>query len=273
MPQRTPPTKQKKPTDAAGPRAILRVPEALVAVAVASQGSSLADLSARLAVPKTSLHRLLRTLESGGYLIYQSGEYSLGPASFHLAALINKAAPSNAFPNCARPVMEWLAQATHETVLLGVLTENNTEIQYVDAIDSAASVRFSVSIGDRRALYSAASGKAVLAFLPSAVQKHYIERTAFKQFTTFTSRKKELPALLREIRSKACAFDRNGKVIGASGIASPIFTGDGKVIASISAAGPTERIEANRKRIESNVRQAGERISRLLGYSGAYPPP
>jgi DNA-binding IclR family transcriptional regulator len=258
--------------ESSGPRAILRVPEVLIALAAKRDGSSLADLSAQLEVPKTSLHRLLRTLERAGYLSHQAGLYTLGSASFHLASLVGKAAPATAFPACARPVIEWLAEKTHETVLLGVLSDRNTEIVYVDVIDSDASVRFTIPIGDQRPLFSAASGKVVLAFLPRVKQQAYIENTEFIRFTPDTTRKKELPSLMREIQQKAVAFDRNGKVVGASAIASPIFDSDGKVFASVSVAGPTERMEAHRIKIEPLVRKAGERISRVLGYSADYPP-
>jgi DNA-binding IclR family transcriptional regulator len=99
-----------------------------------------------------------------------------------------------------------------------------------------------------------------------------VAHTEFTRFTPDTTRKKELQALLRQIRQTAIAFDRNGKVEGASAIASPIFDGEGKVFASVSAAGPTERMEMQREQIEPLVRKAGERISRILGYSRDYPP-
>lgn len=272
MPPSRQPSTQNTRDESNGPRAILRVPEVLIALAAKREGSSLAELSVQLEVPKTSLHRLLRTLERAGYLTHQADLYLLGPASFHLASLVGKAAPSMTFPACARPVIERLAQETHETVMLGVLADRKTEIQYVDVIDSNASVRFTIPIGDRRPLFSAASGKAVLAFLPRAAQQAYLANTEFRRFTPDTTNKKALPGVLREVRERAVVFDRNGKIVGASAIASPIFDGDGKVFASVSVAGPTERIEANRKQIEPLVRTAGERISRTLGYGLDYPP-
>ena len=256
----------------AGPRAVLRVLDVLMAIASRPGGCSLAELAPRLDVPKTSLHRLLRTLESGGYLTVQSGSYKLGPAAFHLASVIGSSAPSTAFPACARPVLEWLAHESRDTVMLGVLIEDEHEILYIDVIDSEASVRFSVPAGDRRPLYTAASGKAVLAFMEPAAQQTYLNTTDFRQFTPFTTGRDELADELREFRNSAVAFDSNGREVGASALASPIFDSGGKVFASVSVAGPTDRIVANREPLSSLVRSAGERISRLLGFGGAYPP-
>lgn len=257
--------------DSAGPRAVLRVPEVLLAVATARAGRSLAQLSAELKVPKTSLHRLLHTLARGGYLSYRSGAYELGPASLHLATVITKGAPADAFPACARSTLEWLATKTHETVLLGVLSEAQTEIIYVDVLDSDASVRFTIPIGDRRPLYSAASGKAVLAFMTRAARNAYLARTKFTRFTPQTTSKSSMPAVLREIQRTGVAFERGGRVAGATGMASPIFDRDGKAFASVSVAGPADRMDANRKSIEPLVRDAGARISRVLGYAASYP--
>jgi DNA-binding IclR family transcriptional regulator len=156
--------------------------------------------------------------------------------------------------------------------MIGVLAGDEPEILYVDVIDSDAPIRFTLAAGDRRPLYCAASGKAVLAFRPTHEQDGYIRETAFTAFTPQTTRKPEMAGQLREIRETAVAFDNGGKVTGASGIASPIFDSEGRAFASISVAGPSERIDAHRVRLEALVRSAGERISRLVGYTGGYPP-
>jgi DNA-binding IclR family transcriptional regulator len=264
-------TEDTQKTDS-GPRAILRVPEVLMAIASKRTGSSLAELSQQLKLPKTSLHRLLRTLEHGGYLIHQAGLYLPGPESFRLAGLIGQAAPSADFPACARPVEEWLAQETGETVMLSILSDARTESIYVDVIESEAPLRFTLRTGNRRPLFSVASGKAMLAFAPAEEQQRYLDQADFLHFTEDTSSKAEMPGILAEARERAVIFDRNGIVDGASGIASPVFDRAGRVFCAISVAGPTERIEAQRARFEALVLKAGESISRILGFSGDYPP-
>lgn len=243
-----------------------------MAVAAKRGGSTAAELAQQLNLPKTSLHRLLSTLEHGGYVIRRAGLYTPGPESFRLARLIGQAAPAADFPASARPVLEWLAQETGETVMLCILSDRKTESIYVDVIESEAPLRFSVRVGNRRPLFSVAAGKAMLAFLPPAAQATYLEQTDFLQFTADTSHKSEMPELLRQVREQAVVFDRNGIVDGASGIASPVFDRDGGLFCAVSIAGPTDRVVAQRAQIEQLVLQAGERISRILGFSGDYPP-
>jgi DNA-binding IclR family transcriptional regulator len=256
----------------AGPRAILRVPEVLLTLASMRDGASLAELSQQLELPKTSLHRLLKTLEGGGYVSHQAGRYILGPEAFRLATLIGQAGPPTAFPACARPVIEWLARETGESVMLGVVSDSRAEITYVDVIDSFAPLRFTVPLGLTRPLYASAAGKAVLAFLPAEVRQDYLRKARIEPFTPFTPTKADLVKELAVIEQSGLARDCSGAFIGADAVASPVFNRDGRIFCSVAAAGPSERLDANRAQIEEAVRVAGERVSRLLGYRGGYPP-
>jgi len=264
------------PSSDDGARAILRVPAVLMEIAARRGGSTLAELVTRLQIPKASLHRLLRTLERGGYLVHEGGSYRLGANSIHLASLIHQAAPAQPFPACARPELEALAAATGETILLGVLSEERDEIVYVDVIDSQAMVRFTLQRGDRPPLFSAAAGKAALAFLPAVKCRHYLENAAFTRFTPYTTTRAQMPAQLAEIRTSAVAFDGEGRALGAGAVASPIFAAmtvaGGEVLGAVAVAGPIDRIIAERPRFESLVRAAAERISRVAGFTAPYPP-
>ena len=62
---------------AAPPRAPLRVMQVIATLAKHRDGLSLAQLSEALQLPKTSLFSLLRSLESGGYVISESGHHRL----------------------------------------------------------------------------------------------------------------------------------------------------------------------------------------------------
>lgn len=257
----------------AGPRAILRVPEVLMAVAAGVGGIAMAELAQDLKLPKTSLHRLLRTLEHGGFVVRAGGLYRPGPESFRLAAALAQAAPSAQFPACARPVLEVLAEETGETVMLSVVSDKLTESVYLEVIESASPLRFAMRAGNRRPLFAVASGKAILAFQPAEQQQRYLDQVDFLEFTVETTRKDEMPALLRRVRETGVVYDRNGIVDGASGVASPVFDQHGQAFSAVSIAGPTERMDARRGEFERLVVDAGQRISRVLGYTGPYPPP
>jgi IclR family acetate operon transcriptional repressor len=268
----TEPSGENSEREDAGPRAILRVPEVLMAVAARSGGIAMAELGQHLKLPKTSLHRLLRTLEHGGFVVRSEGLYRPGPESFRLAAALGQAAPSAQFPACARPVLEALAESTGETVMLSIVSDKLTESIYLEVIESASPLRFAMRPGNRRPLFAVASGKAMLAFQPLEQQERYLDQVEFLEFTIETTRKTEMPALLRRVRETGVVYDRNGIVDGASAVASPVMDQHGQAFSAVSIAGPTERMDARRGELEAQVVDAAQRVSRILGYTGPYPP-
>lgn len=256
----------------AGPRAILRVPEVLMAVASELEGCSFTELRDRLGLPKSSLHRLLRTLEQGDYLIQKSGQYVLGRQAEQLARKLSQALPMEDLPASSRSTIEWLARETGESVMLGVPTRDGNEIFYVEVINSATPLRFTVPLGHKRPLYAAASGQVLLAYRSREELTRYLAETDFQQLTRETLGREQLPGQLAKVREHGVVFDRNSSFMGASAIASPCFNHTGAVQGAISIAGPTERIEHALDRLRLLSLEAGENISRRLGYIGSYPP-
>lgn len=262
--------KSSEPSDenAKGPRSVLRVLEILGVVASRPEGTTLTEIAGGLGLPKTSAFSLLRTLERGGYLSQQDNRYLLGTGALKLAASIYHAA---SFPRSARPIIEELARDTGETVMLGTMTESGDEVSYIDVIESEASLRFTVRTGNRRPLYSVASGKILLAFQPADFQRAYLAKTTFNRFTAATTTKADLKGILLEARRRSVVLDADGFVEGAAAFSSPCFNEQGSVTCSVSLAGPTPRLLARRDELEAHVLKAGEQISRLLGYKGPYP--
>jgi DNA-binding IclR family transcriptional regulator len=250
----------------------LRVPEVLSACASRPQGASLATLCKELEMPKSSLYRMLRTLENGGYLTHEDGCYLPGPASFHMATLIAQRQHETPFPSSARPTVEWLAKETSESVMIGMLSDDRKAVTYVLGIDSTEPLRYTVPLGGRRPLFSGASGKAILAFMSKDEQIAYIATADFFQMTPSSTKREEMPELLKQTATDGAIYERNGSFEGACALASPIFDNEGQAFAAISVAGPTERMDLNRDKFIALTRSAAERISRGLGYMGLYPP-
>lgn len=254
------------------PRSILRVPEVLAACARSPEGATMAEISAQIAMPRTSLYRIMRVLEKGEYLQRSGASYIIGPRGQHLGNLIVRNSPGEEFPQCARPVMEWLAEESGESVTLGTIMPDLTTVAFIESIASTAMLRYTVPAGDRRPIFRSASGKAMLAFLSKEAQRNYIAQTDFDAATPFTTRREDMPALLDAAARDGWVHDRNGNVEGASALAGAIFNWKGEAFAAISVAGPTERMDADIVRLRALVSGAAEKISRKLGYHGPLPP-
>lgn len=237
----------------------------LALLAEHAEGMTLAKMSEALALPKTSVFSLLRSLESGGYVASSAGRHEIGPEALRLSAAIQR---NQRFPNCARPALERLAQATDETVVIGVLSDDRKEVVYVDVIETTNALRYSVQIGARRALYASAVGQTVLAYMDPAEQQRYIDTVTFSKYTRQTiSSKRALIMTLQQVRREGICMSVGGMVEGVTGIAAPIFDCNGAIFGGIAASAPSERMLANRPMIEAALRTAGEEVSRILGFS------
>ena len=252
------------------PRSPLRTVQVLHALAAHAREVSLASLAAELQLPKTSLFRLLRSLEEGGYVSSRNGLHQVGPQALKLGAALVQ---SRAFPLCARPVMEWLAGRSEETVILAAPDETGTQIVYSEVIEPVNPLRFSIRPGLTRPLFSSASGQVLLAFRPSEARDEYLRQTRFVKLASQTVTDPEaLGNKLVGIRKQGFAVSVDGMFDGVYSIAAPLLDAHGAVHAAVSISAPSSRGAQQEARFLPLLMQAGEEISRLTGHTGAYPP-
>ncbi|MDO9089069.1 MAG: IclR family transcriptional regulator [Burkholderiaceae bacterium] len=249
-----------------GPRSPLRTVEVLRELARhEGAGVSLAALAAKLQCPKTSLFRLLRSLEAGKYVISASGEHQLGPAALELGFAITN---TREFPRCASTTLQALAQKCRETVILGVLASTKKEILYAAVIDGTHPLRFSATVGSKHPLYGSACGLAVLAHSAPADQSAYIKSVKFKRLATKTIMSTmELKRRLEEIRTDGIVISADGMVEGVHSFAAPIRQADGTVHAALSISAPNAHAVKNFRKFEQLARDAAAEISAILGYT------
>ena len=242
--------------------------QVLGALGMSDDGLSLAQLSEQLQVPKTSLFSLLRSLDKGGYIDSQNGHHRLGKEAYSLAAMISK---GRKFPDNLRPALRSLHEQSGETVMVAVPGESWSDLVYVDVIESDSWLRFRANIGARRPLYCTAPGLALLAFAPSERRAQYIETVQLTKLTPGTpSSKRALQQLLSKFKVDGAVVS-SGSVEGATGISAPFFDDEGNVAGAVSLAGLSPRITRNEAALVQNAKNAGEKMSRILGYIGPYP--
>src|SRR5690606_16212980 len=205
---------------------------------------SLSELSQRLGLPRSSVFRILVTLESRGYVEHLPNEqgYALGAAAVTLA---NGEYFAAFLCRRARPVLERLASQLGETVNLGMLV--GTEIVYIDMVESHFSMRMNVTVGSRNPAYSTALGKALLAFCRPGLDLDLLFPDQLPQITAKTIRsREELKRHLELVRSRGWSMDDEENEPGARCIGAPILGADGHALAAISVAGPVSRLTDGR---------------------------
>ncbi len=226
---------------------------------------TLAEVSRELGIPKSTAHEIIYTLTAVGILEKEekTGEYSLG---IKLIELGNHAQQNLEIRRIATPIMRELNEELDETVHLTVLDDD--EVLYVECFESSKRLRTYSVIGIRAPLYCTAVGKAILAGIDEGEVDRVIERRGLKAFTrnTITDRDKLIEELKRT-RKRGYSVDNVEHEEGVRCVGAPIRDISGRVVASISVSGPTQRITEDKiPEIGRIVREKAERISRLLGY-------
>lgn len=134
---------------------------------------TLSELVSLTGMPKTSVHRMVSSLEEMGFLSRDaSGAYSLGLVFLEFGQLV---ADRLDIRKIAKPVMEELCREVDEAVQL-IMRDGNEAI-YVEKIEGTQTVRLYTAIGRRSPLYAGACARSILSFLPREEIEAYIKQT------------------------------------------------------------------------------------------------
>jgi DNA-binding IclR family transcriptional regulator len=239
------------PMPATGPRSLMRVLGILDHVAKAPDGLTLAQLSARLAAPKSSLLLLLRALVQAGYLRQTHTVYSVGAESYRLASAL---LGGRTLGRVMRPFMQDLAARTQETVILSVLDRDARSAIYVDVIDSPQALRYSVRVGVARPLYCTSGGRALLAWQDEAWRKAYIAKVKLERLTPQAlADRKAFAAEIEQVRAQGYAVCDQQSVPGGAAVGAPVLAADGHAVAALAVACPSARLAADRPRLVADL--------------------
>jgi IclR family acetate operon transcriptional repressor len=223
------------------------------------------DLSRRIRVHKSTVSRLLATLERHGLVARDphSDKFNLGPAFISLAGA---ALQRLDLRTVARAPLERLAEQTRETVNLAIL--DGDQVVNIEKISSAHYIRDIGWIGRRSPLHCTATGKALVAHMLPAARRSLLG-ARLKRYTPQTICDwKALETELAEVRRLGYAVGREELEPGLVALAAPIQDLGGRVTATVSASGPAFRM--TRTALATYARQviaAAAAISQGLGYS------
>jgi IclR family KDG regulon transcriptional repressor len=220
------------------------------------------DLARELGLHKSTIHRLLATLEAEGFIRHtDSSRYTLSWAVFELGAAVP-------VWQGVRPlvldVLTPLVASTGETAHLAVL--DGGEVLYLEKVESSQRLRMPSAVGRRVPSYCTGLGKVLLAGLDEAPLAHLLAHTSFEALTPHTmTDAATLRRQLAQIRAQGYAIDAEELEDGLMCVAAPVTDAAGITRAGISIAGPTSRIRRHLERHIGAVRAASKQLSQRLG--------
>jgi IclR family acetate operon transcriptional repressor len=196
---------------------------------------ALSDLAESSGLPLPTIHRIMRTLVSSGYVRQQpSRRYALGPRLIRLGETASRALGA-----WARPYLSELTDSTGETSNMAVL--DGEQIVYVSQVPSQHSMRMFTEVGRRVDAHATAVGKAMMANLPEESVTQMLTRAGMPPQTerTITSldRMHEELAL---VRKNGYALDDGEQEVGVRCYA--VAVPNAPAGAAISISGPEARM-------------------------------
>lgn len=199
---------------------------------------TLAELSDRTGLYKSTILRLAQTLENHGWLVRRGdGAYHVGPAPLRLARLYQNAVKPE---DVILPALKKLVEQTEESAGFHIRFGDKRLCLY--RVDSPQVLRDHFRPGDALPLERGAGGHVILAFTNPADKTH------------------------AAVRDRLLAVSSGTLTRDMSGVAAPVFDANDAFLGAISLSGPMTRFGAKvLPRFEALVRGTARELTAALG--------
>lgn len=241
------PPKEDPDEKEGGVIAVTRALSLLETFRVGEATLTLAEMSRRAGMHKTTTLRLARTLALSHYMVQaEDGQWRLGPATGWLGARYQAGFDVN---NAVEPVLRELAQLTGESATFYV--REGKIRACIARVEGSQAVRHHVRTGERLPLDRGAPGRVILAFSGERGEPY------------------------ESIRKRGYHLSLGEREPEVASVAAPVFGLNWRLLGSMCISGPASRLTAARleKYAKSVIRAANELSYALAGSRSADTPP
>ncbi|MGH2533154.1 MAG: IclR family transcriptional regulator [Thermomicrobiales bacterium] len=227
-----------------------------------------ADLVDQLGLSQSTVSRLLKTMESLGFVERdpRTGLYQLGLEMVTLAGVaLNQVDLRGEAIGELSTVAAELGLAANLSIL------RHDALFYLGSVEGPMAPKRHTMIGKRGPLHCTGMGKVLLAHLPETEREAILRRIPYPQFTPHTAGSAaDLHPMLDGVLRRGYALEREELAFGRACVAAPIRDATGAVIAATSISGPLRGLDLDRREAElaARVVEMADRISQRLGFVG-----
>jgi IclR family KDG regulon transcriptional repressor len=227
------------------------------------------QVASALDLNKTTVHRLLNAMENFE-LIEKNPDNERYRLGLKLYDLGTRAVESRTLRSEAHRFLVEMARRSNESVSLAV--HDREGVVCLDRVDSSQTViSVRTFVGARFKAHCTAVGKAVLAHLSEEEVDAILGVNGLTRFTPLTiSRVSDLKKHLIQIREQGYALDNQELERGLNGVAAPVVTRGGRLLAAVGIAGPTLRFRG--KELSRQIALAREIASKISSSVGDQAP-
>lgn len=223
-----------------GVTAVTRALSLMEAFEMGESTLSLAELSRRAGIHKTTALRLARTLALSHYMVQtEDGQWRLGPAAGWLGARYHAGFDVN---NVVEPALHELVKETGESASFYV--REGAIRSCVARVEGPQSVRHNVRIGERLPLDKGAPGRVILAFSGANGEPY------------------------ETIRERGFHISMGEREAEVASVAAPVFGLNWRLLGSLCISGPSSRLtKAKLEKYAKSIIRAANQLSYALAGS------
>lgn len=219
------------------------------------------ELAAAVNLPKTTVQRLLETLDSAGLVTPDElgRGYRLAPKVFHLGMTVLRQTDVR---TVALPYMHKLRDHSGETVGLNIRVDQYQRM-LIEQLESFAPIRFKAEVGALYPLVAGAPGRALL----SGLSQHELKSLADDARLHTVAKGQLRSEDVKEVRRRGYAVAYEETIPELNTVAVPVKNGYGGIIAAIGVSGPKSRFDSSAiDKLVPHILDAGASIAAELGF-------
>ena len=213
-----------------------RVLQIVEMLAKSQRPMSVSDLAEALDIPIPSMYRLLEQLQNLGFVqLDLPGKVTCGKRTYQLAIDLWQ---NNHFKTERLAILQQLSAQIGETV--GIAIMQDLDVVYVDRVLSDWPLQIYLPAGSHIPVWASASGKLLLAQLPTDKCERIIDKMSIHALTTNTQTdKNQLLKTIAKTRDTQIGIDNEEFIPGMVACAVLIPNGDQQAFATVFTHGPT----------------------------------
>lgn len=227
----------------------------------------LAELAEEARLLRSDAHRILSSLRTFGYIDQdtETKKYRLGLELLKLGHFVYQ---NLEVREVAKPLMRTLSEDAAATSNLAILDPKESEIIFVEQIDSPNEIQVKLRIGARVDPHATAVGKMLTAHQEPSMAMRILQKSGMRKCTKRTiTDVDQLRVEFERIRALGYATDHEEALEGACCISAPVRDHTGEVVAALSISMMAARLGPSQEgTLIRMVRSTAARISAELGY-------
>ncbi|MBN1224851.1 MAG: IclR family transcriptional regulator [Candidatus Aminicenantes bacterium] len=226
------------------------------------------ELYQRTSLPKSTVHRLIKTLCDLGYVkpVEAENKYTLGPKVLSLGFTVLS---SLELREVAHPYLKDLSKSIGETVNLAIL--DKWQLVYVERVKTQQIVNINLHIGSRLELFNTSMGRVLAAFQSEDWKSEYMRylKKIPEAKNYWRDNGKKLMEILNQVKDSGYAINDEDLAPGLRSVAFPVKNREGKVEGAVNIAVSSSlySIERLKAKLVLPLEKTTQAISSALGYN------